>query len=635
MTDDGPNISADFVFGTLATDELRLAQLRAATLGVRHGHNLTPADPAPGDAVTIGVRVGPAVAATRVTAYWTADGRTPSGTRGVADVGVAVELHRVATDWDTLTWGYVESWRGTIPGQPDGTFVRYRIEAWSELDPDGASTWATEIAGVVAGDRPPGVSDVDAAQFALGGTPLWPIRRDAEGYVVDRERVPEWLRDAVIYQVFVDRYATTGGVPFASPATPGGFYGGTIRGVLERLDHIAELGASVVWLSPIFPSPSHHGYDASDYASVEPRLGTEADVRELVDACHERGLRVLLDFAANHVSSAHPAFQRAIADQSSAEASWFTFTRWPDQYLSFFGVADHPQLDADDPGARAMLVDSARHWLEHGVDGFRCDYAQGPSHAFWSAFRAATRAVAPDSVTVGEIVETPALQHTFAGRLDGCLDFILQAALRGLFAFETLTPTAFDALVRRHLATVPADFVQPSFLDNHDMNRFLWTVRGDTRRLKLAALCQMTLPGPPIVYYGTEVGVSQDRDVRSADGSGHPEESRLPMRWGDDQDRDLLAFYRAVVAARRAAPGRWRESRTTLIADDATGVLAYRCGSGGDARIVVLNTSSAARHVELGEGAGSVELATDPATAAGGPDAVRCSAYGGAILRPV
>jgi glycosidase len=335
------------------------------------------------------------------------------------------------------------------------------------------------------------------------------------------------------------------------------------------------------------------------------------------------------------VSSEHPAFQRAIADRSAPEASWFTFTRWPDQYLSFFGVADHPQLDTDDPGARAMLMDSARHWLELGVDGFRCDYAQGPSHAFWSAFRAATRGVAPDSVTLGEIVETPALQHTFAGRLDGCLDFILQQALRGLFAFGTLTPSAFDSLLRRHLATIPDDFVQPSFLDNHDMNRFLWTVRGDTRRLKLAALCQMTLPGPPIVYYGTEVGLSQDRDVRYADGSGHPEESRLPMPWGADQDGDLLAFYRALIGARRAAPSRWQSRPETLIADDGTGVLAYQCGTGMDARVVILNTSPEPREVTLPtQGAWTVELATEPATRTVGTRLVAVSSYGGAILRP-
>ena len=191
------------------------------------------------------------------------------------------------------------------------TTIRYRLEAWA--GDTGASTWASDIAGVVRGARPPGVRDEDAAMFAFDPG-LWPIRRTAaDAYQVDRERVPDWLRDAVIYQVFVDRFARPVACRSPSPSTPGGFYGGTLRGVTERLDHLADLGATCIWLSPIFPSPSHHGYDATDYRSIEPRLGTEADLRELIEAAHARGLRILLDYVVNHVSSAHPAFRRRAA----------------------------------------------------------------------------------------------------------------------------------------------------------------------------------------------------------------------------------------------------------------------------------------------------------------------------------
>jgi glycosidase len=410
----------------------------------------------------------------------------------------------------------------------------------------------------------------------------------------------------VIYQVFVDRFATAGGQPFAEPGSPGGIHGGSLRGVIERLDHIAGLGATCLWLSPIFPSPSHHGYDATDYTAVEPRLGTLDDLRELAAAAHGRGMRLVLDYVVNHVSSGHPAFQAARADAASPEASWFTFTRWPDQYLSFFGVQDHPQIDSDSPAARKYMIDGARFWLEQGVDGFRLDYANGPSHAFWSQLRAATRAASPESVTFGEIVETPELQRSYAGRMDGCLDFLLMQALRQCFAFGTLPVSGLDAFLRSHLAYFPADFVLPSFLDNHDMNRFLWVVGGDVRRLKLAALCQHTLPHPPVVYYGTEVGLSQRRDVRYADGSGHPEEARLPMPWGDGQDGELLAFFRALVALRRAVPGLWRGERATLLADDGRGLYVYRCRSGGRAAVVALNVGQAPQTVEL---AGVLELA--------------------------
>jgi glycosidase len=632
MTDD---VSQDFVFGTLATDDLRLARVRAATAGVLHEFDLEPADPGPDDPVVIGATIGPRVAADHVTVYWTADGSDPAGARGQVTVGQSLELARADVGWDTLNWGYRERWTGTMPAQPSGTLVRYRIEAWSAAAAaDAPSTWASEIAGVVGGERPADLSDLDAGLFAFAGS-LWPIRRPGSyAYHVDAERVPAWLRDAVIYEAFVDRFATTGGRPFATPASAGGFYGGTLRGVIERLDHIVDLGVTCLWLTPIFPSPSHHGYDATDYRSVEPRLGTEADLHELVELAHRRGLRVILDFAANHVSSDHPAFQAALADRDSPEARWFTFTRWPDEYLSFFGVRDHPQLDTDDPGARSELIDSARYWLGLGIDGFRCDYANGPSHAFWSQFRAATRAASPDSITLGEVVETPALQRTYRGRLDGCLDFILMQALREAFAFDRIGPTAFDTFVRRHLAFMAGDFVLPTFLDNHDMNRFLWVVRGDARRLKLAALCQFTLPNPPIIYYGTEVGRSQDRDVRSADGSGHPEESRLPMLWGAEQNLELLDFYRRLIAVRRESGDLWRGTRAAIVLDDASGVSVHRHAAGARTAVVILNNGADPRRVETGvDGRWRTAIATDSAvTVVGG--AVMLPAYAGVILVP-
>jgi glycosidase len=321
---------------------------------------------------------------------------------------------------------------------------------------------------------------------------------------------------------------------------------------------------------------------------------------------------VILDLAANHVSSGHPAFLRAVADRDSPEAGWFTFTHWPDQYLSFFGVRDHPQVDSDDPGAREHMIESARRWLDIGVDGFRCDYANGPSHAFWSVFRAATRLARADSITLGEVVETPSFQQTYRGRLDGCLDFILLQALRRCFAFGDLSVGELDAFLRRHLEFFEGDFVLPSFLDNHDMNRFLWIVGGDVRRLKLAALCQFTLPHPPIIYYGTEVGVSQRRDVRYADGSGHPEESRLPMSWGADQDRDLLAFYRDLVRLRSEHVRLWRGVRQTVALADP-GFYAYRCADGADEAVVALNNALRPRRFAPDpSGSWRVVLATDP-----------------------
>jgi glycosidase len=410
-----------------------------------------------------------------------------------------------------------------------------------------------------------------------------------------------------------------------------GFYGGTIAGVIEQLDYIEALGAGAIWLSPIFPSPSHHGYDTTDFYTVEPRLGTADELRALIDAAHARGIRVIFDYTANHFSEEHPAFQAALRDPQSPTFPWFTFTEYPKTYVSFFGVRSLPQIDSDQPQARQAVIDAAAYWLRQGVDGFRLDYTIGPSHAFWVDFRTVMRDIRPDCVMIGEAVDTAEMLHSYVGRMDGCLDFLLLQAIRLFFGFGEMRVSQFDSFLSRHMGAFPRGFVMPSFLDNHDMNRFLWIVRGDMRRLKLAALCQYTLPHPPVLYYGTEVGVSQELDVRHMDGSGHPEESRLPMRWGDAQNSELLGFYCRLGALRRETARVWRGQRRAIHIDDAAGQYAYICADAGRELLVALNNSPDAGHLPLP--AGDWEIVVDSAGAALNGGALAMPAYGGAVLR--
>jgi hypothetical protein len=165
----------DFVFGTLATDTLRIAQLRAARSGVGHGQEIIPLDPRPGEAVTVRATIGPQIPATGVVCYYTTDGSLPEGAGGVAENGEVLLLVRAEVAWDTLLWGYVTTWEAEIPGQAVGTLVRYRIEALGE---QGRTWWASEIAGVAGGEPPAGIAQEDLALFAMpGAPPLWPLRR--------------------------------------------------------------------------------------------------------------------------------------------------------------------------------------------------------------------------------------------------------------------------------------------------------------------------------------------------------------------------------------------------------------------------------------------------------------------------
>lgn len=406
----------DFIFGTLATDDLRLAALRDRGRFVRHDSRSVPIDPAPGKSVELLVDVGPEVAASAVFVWYTTDGSSPTTTffSSVFFKGYVV--------WDTLLWASRQRWTGRLPPSPPGTLVRYHIAAQT---PAGELVWADP-------DPWTGVP----GRFA---------------YHVDHDRVPDWARDAVIYHLFVDRFAPSTGQSWNDAQGLDGFWGGTLRGVIERLPYFSDLSVDCLWLSPIFPSPSHHGYDATDYHAIEPRLGSEADLRELVDAAHVRGIRVLLDFVANHLSSNHPIFRRAADHRDAPERRWFSFDR-AGGYRSFFGVDAMPRIDCDHEPAGAYLIDSAIHWLSLGVDGFRLDYANGPSHAFWSRFRAAVRAAKPDALLIGEVVETAELQRSYAGRLDGTLDFLLLQQMRAFFAFATLDALAFASFLDRHFA---------------------------------------------------------------------------------------------------------------------------------------------------------------------------------------
>ena len=543
----------DFIFGTLATAEQRLALTRARLAGVTHVQRRTPRDPLPGQAITLELTAGPEQPGDFAWVYWTSDGSDPDGAHGQASHGQVTRMEWVGETWEMLLWGYVRHYRVTLPGLPEGSLLRYRLSSGGV---DGREVWADQGAyyACCIADDPP----------------------------------PAWTRQAVIYQIFVDRFHPGSGNHWLRPQTPAGFYGGHIRGITEHLDHIAALGANTLWLTPIFPSPSHHGYDATDLFSVEPRLGTLEDLQELLDAAHRRGMRLLLDFVPNHWSNLHATFQDVIRDPNSQYRDWYLFKHWPDEYETFFGVKELPQVNLRHPEARQSMLDAAAWWLKLGVDGYRVDYALGPTPDFWAEFRRVTRMVRQDCWTFGEVVEPSDAQLNFEGGLDGCLDFILMEGLRRAFAFNQWTGRQLGEFLQRHADYFPASFSRPSFLDNHDMNRFLWAVQGDKQRLKLAALCQFTLPGPPIVYYGTEVGLSQERDVRQGEW-GLPEESRLPMLWSEAQDQELLAFYQGLTALRRTYPQLGEAGMQVIWSDDAG--LTYLRGAGEEAVCVCLNLS--------------------------------------------
>jgi cyclomaltodextrinase / maltogenic alpha-amylase / neopullulanase len=327
---------------------------------------------------------------------------------------------------------------------------------------------------------------------------------------------------------------------------------------------------------------------------VEPRLGTNADLKQLIEQAHARGIRMILDFVANHWSKDHFTFQDALKNPNSPYHDWYFWNKWPDDYECYFKVKELPKLNLNPGPARDYLLMVARHWLREGFDGYRLDFAYGPPHDFWVDFRRACREVKPDCWIFGEIIHTVPMLLSYTGIMDGTLDFHLARALRETFATGKMTLAEFEAFLSGHEAFFPPEHIRPSFLDNHDEERFLFLAGNDTNRLQLAALILYTLSGPPIVYCGTETGLSQERPLA---GNGF-EQCRLPMNW-NSADIALQEYFQRLGKLRREHPVLWTGSRRVVHLDAKQQTYAYlREGKDGKV-LVVVNLSDSPQQVSL------------------------------------
>jgi len=443
-----------------------------------------------------------------------------------------------------VLWGYLSRWEAVLPAQPEGTVVRYRIGGWCAGEQEIFADWpdikasADSMAAAYYHDR-------SLQPVSLGDA----ARGDLFSFHFDRLKPPAWARESVIYHIFVDRFFPGQGKEWLQTSDLRAPFGGTLVGITEKLDYLQNLGCTCLWLSPIFPSPTVHGYDAVDTRRVEERLGGDAALRALVDEAHARDVRIVLDLVCNHISNQHPIFLDALKNKRSRYRSWFQFDDSAIGYRTFFGVRTMPQLNLVEDGARAWMMETARYWLsEFDVDGYRLDHANGPGPGFWSDFWGACKAEKPGSFCFGEMVEPADVLRRYNGSMDGALDFHFADAVRRTYARQLWSEAEMQNFLSNHRMYIDPDFLMLTFLDNHDMDRFLFLAGGDRARLREAAKVQMRLPGPPVIYYGTEVGLSQQEGTSREIGL---EASRTEMIWGESQDAEMLAFYQRLIQERK------------------------------------------------------------------------------------
>jgi glycosidase len=357
-----------------------------------------------------------------------------------------------------------------------------------------------------------------------------------------------WRNGGVCYEIFVRSFFDSDGDGV-----------GDLRGLTQKLDYVNDgdprstrsLGAKCIWLMPIDPSPSYHGYDVTNYYAVNPEYGTEADFRRLVAEAHRRGIVVLVDLVLNHASSEHPFFKEALRDPSSPHRGLFRFsstdpgTRGPwgqqlwhkspvrDEYYYGIFTSEMPDLNYDNPAVRAEADRIGRFWLsEMGVDGFRLDAVPylvesgsavantAGTHDVLRGFARTVRDTKPGAFTVGEVWDSiGTILPYYPDQLDAYFVFEISDAL--IDGVRTASPGRFLDSYTRMQRAEPATRWSP-FLRNHDQTRTMTALGNDPAGARLAATLLLTLPGVPFIYYGEEIGMSGDKpDPRL----------RTPMQW--------------------------------------------------------------------------------------------------------
>ncbi len=394
-------------------------------------------------------------------------------------------------------------------------------------------------------------------------------------------QTPDWVKHAIFYQIFPDRFARERHAPrksnvlfkpWGSPPEEQGFQGGDLYGVVEKLDYLQQLGITALYLNPIFSSAANHRYHTFDFFQVDPLLGGEAALRLLLDEAHQRGMRVVLDGVFNHASRGFWQFHHILENGAdSPYIDWFIVEDWPLRpypvdgtekinYAAWWDLPALPKLNTANPDVQAYILDIAKYWIDFGIDGWRLDVpAEIDDDAFWRKFRDVVKTANPEAYICGEIWEE-AKRWLQGDQFDAVMNYTVSWASMTFCGFDSLRPD----YERNHLSLEPRNaaevaevidtmygwysweinYAQLNLLDSHDTARALWVLGENKDALKPCVAMLMTLPGAPCIYYGDEIGMSSGDDPYCREA--------FPWEQKSEWDLDLLKYYREFCALRNS-----------------------------------------------------------------------------------
>ncbi|WP_135229424.1 glycoside hydrolase family 13 protein [Deinococcus fonticola] len=393
-----------------------------------------------------------------------------------------------------------------------------------------------------------------------------------------RPLTPDWVRDAVFYQIFPDRFARSGRITGLSLQEWGDtptfhqYMGGDLWGVADKLDYLQGLGVNAIYFCPVFQSASNHRYHTHDYYQVDPMLGGNEALRRLIDEAHRRGIKVVLDGVFNHSSRGFFQFNDLLEQgPHSAYRDWFHVEAWPLQpyddtrpanYAAWWGNRALPKFNTENPAVREFLWQVAEYWIRFGIDGWRLDVPNEiDDDSFWQEFRRRVKAINPDAYIVGEIWGD-AHRWLRGDQFDAVMNYHFTRPCLAFFGAHTLDHRMNEVSGTGHVAPMTADEfagrmtavtqmyhpdivrVQLNLLDSHDTARYLTAVGGDASAHRLALTFQFTYVGAPCLYYGDEIGLP----------GGPDPDCRRAFPWDEQQwNQDTLALVRRLSAARHAS----------------------------------------------------------------------------------
>ena len=410
--------------------------------------------------------------------------------------------------------------------------------------------------------------------------------------------VPEWAANKVVYQVFPARFAASQPVDrsqwYKAPITSADNLHGDLRGIIEHLDYIRELGIDVLYMTPIFKSNSCHKYDTIDYYCIDPSFGTTQELRELVQKAHERGMKVVMDAVFNHTGREFFAFADILEKgEKSKYRDWYFIDDFPlrnepgqlPNFKCFAYYGGMPKLNLKNPDVEKFVTDVACYWVEEcDIDGWRMDVGDEISHFFWKRFRRAVKAVKKDALIVGEIWHY-AGDFLEGDEWDTVMNYPFYLNLIDLIAYEKISVSRFVQNLgylegRLNKKCYPLMW---NLIDSHDTARFLHLCNNDKKKQHLAAAFQLLLPGMPMVYYGDEAAMP---------GANDPD-CRRGMYWDEEyRDEEMYEWYRKLMQIRKAhaciVEGELIE---TITSDDEETIVMLR-KNGEETIALIFNCSS-------------------------------------------